>query len=287
MSGCSPVYCIPKTLSQGFVYYFNSGTTDADPGSGALRYNEIVQADTTEIYINYTTASGADILNFIQNIAISTNPILGQAYVLKSDNSGKGQVFNVTAITTHTDYAKLDVVLVNDLNGPDALVFGDYVIFSFVQAGDAGTPGGPQGFQGVTGAQGFQGTAGAAGGASAPNNVTNNSFVGSGQTPALAGASAGNLQSSSCIFGTTAMLFMVTLTNESNSILCQAGYASSAISAISDPGNFFRSSDSGIGIYISKASNSFSMSFKNRTGASNVILVQAINAPITSATAWS
>lgn len=287
MSGCVPNFCFPKTLSQGFVYYFNSGTTDADPGAGTLRYNNIVQADATAIYISVTTAAGADILNYLQNIAISTNPILGQMYVLKSDNSGRGQVFNVMSVTMHTAYAAIAVTLVDELNGPDPLVFGDYVIFSFIQAGDAGIPGGPQGFQGSTGAQGFQGTAGAAGGATSPNNSTNNTFVGSGQVPALVGATAGNNQSCTATFGTTAMLFMVSLGTEGNSILCQGSYASSAISAISDPGNYFLSSDSGIGIYIHKAINSFDIVFKNRTGASDVILVQAINAPINTATVWS
>lgn len=287
MSGCGPIICLPKLLSQGFVYYFNSGTTNADPGAGSLRYNNIVQASTTQIYINYTTATSADILNYIQNMAISTNDILGQLYILKSDNSGRGQVFNVTSIVTHTGYAEINVVLVDEMNSPDPLVFGDFVIFSFIQAGDAGTPGGPQGFQGSTGPQGFQGVAGTAGGSSAPNNSTNNTFVGSGQTPTLAGALAGINQSSTATFGSTAMLFMVTLGTEGNSILCQGSYASSAISSISDPGNFFLSIDSGIGIYIHKVANSFVVTFKNRTGAADIILVQAINAPITSATVWS
>lgn len=279
--------CAPKLISQGFVYYFNSGTLNSDPGAGSLKYNQIIQSNTTAIYIDYISATNSDITNYIQNIAVSTNPILGQIYVVKADNSGKGQVFNVTAVNLYLSYAALTVSLVNEMNGPNPLVFGDAVVFSFVQAGDEGTPGGPQGFQGSAGAQGFQGVAGTAGGSSAPNNPTNHTFVGSGQTPTLAGASAANGQTSTATFSTTAMIFMITLGTEGQYILCGTSYGSNHISAIDDPGSLFLNSDSGIGLYIFKSSNSFTVSFKNRTGASDIITVQSINSAVTSATVWA
>lgn len=277
--------CIQRVLAQGFVYFFSSGTTNTDPGAGSLKYNQIVQADTTEIYVSFTTSTLANTHDYIANMLTSTNPILGQIYVLKSNDSGKGQVFNVTGVTLYSTYAKLVVALVDEMNGPNPLVFGDAVVFSFVQAGDAGTPGGPQGFQGTQGAQGYQGAAGAAGGSSAPNNPTNNTFVGSGQTPTLPGATALNGQTATCTFGTNAMLFMVTVGGQY--ILCGTSYGSTTISAIDDPSGLFTTNPSGSGILISKSANSNTISVKNLTGSSSQILIQAINSPITSATAWA
>lgn len=287
MTGCQINFCAPRLLSQGFAYYFNSGTTDSDPGAGSLRYNQIVQSTTTHIYISLTSATQSDVEDYIVNMGISTNAILGQVYILRADNSGKGQVFNVTSVTLHTGYADLTVALVDEMNGPEPLAFGDCVVFSFVQAGDKGTPGGPQGFQGASGAQGFQGVAGTAGGSSAPNNSTNNTFVGSGQTPTLPGVSAGVGQIATCTFGTNAMLFMITLGNGGQYMLCGTSYGASVISSIDDPGNLFTSNPSGPGLYVFKSANSNTVSFKNLTGAPDVILVQAINSPITSATPWA
>ena len=287
MDSCVPTICASRVLSQGFPFYFNSGTTNSDPGAGAIRYNQIIQATTTEIYINFLSANGSSIQDYLNNILNSTNPILGQVYVYKGDNSGKGQVFNVTSVTFYSSYAKIVVALVDEMNGPNPLSFGDCVIFSFTQAGDAGTPGGPQGYQGAQGPQGYQGVAGAAGGSSAPNNPTNPSFVGSGQTPASAGATASNGQTATGTFGTQAILFMVTYVLTGQYILCGTSYAASTISSIDDPGNLFTSNPSGPGIYISKLANSDTISLKNLTGSSSQILVQGINSPITSATAWA
>ena len=283
------VFCLrpPNLLSQGFPYYFNSGTNNQNPGSGCLRYNNIVQASTTVIYISFIAATRVNTQSYISNIGSVTNPILGQLYILKADNSGEGQVFNVTGITLYSNYAALTVSLVDEMSGPNPLVFGDGIIFSFVQAGEEGTPGGPQGFQGATGNQGFQGATGAAGGSSAPNNPTNNSFVGSGQTPTLVGATAGAGQTATCTFGTKYIAFTVSLGNEGSGFECRTTYADSVISAIDDPNNLFTNSPTGSGIYVFKSANSEVVSFRNLTGSSDVILVQAINSPITAATVWS
>lgn len=163
---CPPPLCAPKLLSQGFPYYFVSGTADENPGAGHLRYNDTDQIEATEIYISFTTANGADIANYLTSIGLVENPTLGQVFVLKADNSGKGQVFKVTAVELHDDYATLSVQVLEEMLGPDPLVYGDGVIFAFVQAGDRGQGGGAQGaqgFQGDTGAQGDVGAQGAQG----------------------------------------------------------------------------------------------------------------------------
>lgn len=153
---------------------------------------------------------------------------------------------------------------------------------------------GAQGFQGLTGAQGAAGSQGAQGnqgaagaGSTAPNNVTNTSYVGSGQVPASAGASSTNGQSSTGTFSTDNILFTVSDSASRNTMLCQTSYASADISAISDPGNIFLSSDAGVGIVVSKALNSNTLTFKNRTGVTTTITIQAINSAITSATVWA
>lgn len=138
---------------------------------------------------------------------------------------------------------------------------------------------------GPQGAQGAQGTSGSAGGSTSPNNVTNNTFVGSGQIPALPGAMAANGQTATCTFGAIAMQFTVTV--GTNYFFGGTCFASSNISSLDDPGGIFTSSPTGTGIYIFKSPNSSTISFRNLTGSSVSILVQAINSPITAATVWS
>lgn len=142
------------------------------------------------------------------------------------------------------------------------------------------------GAQGPQGAQGFQGPAGS-GSTTAPNNGTNPTYVGSGQTPTSGGATAGNGQSSTATFSTDTILFVITLGTERESIICHTSYASNKISALSDTGGYFLNMDSGVGVYISKPVNSAVVTVKNRMGASDVILIQGVNTAITAATIWS
>lgn len=138
----------------------------------------------------------------------------------------------------------------------------------------------------VTGPQGPQGDSGSSSGI-ANNNTTNASFIGSGQVPASLGAIAGAGQSSSCTFGADLIVFSILLQNEREGILCQTSHHSSFISALSDPGGLFLSVDMGVGIWVHKALDSNVIQFKNRTGASNQITIQAFNSTIIAATPWA
>jgi len=57
----------------GFSYAFDSGTTDADPGAGRLRYNNATVASATSIYISETDGFGANLAAAIQAMPTGSN----------------------------------------------------------------------------------------------------------------------------------------------------------------------------------------------------------------------
>jgi hypothetical protein len=123
--------------------------------------------------------------------------------------------------------------------------------------------------------------------ATAPNDVTNASYVGSGQVPASAAAAANDLETSTATFSRDIMEFTVYEATGRKAMKCFACYASTGISAISDPGGLFLNSDAGTGIYVFKSAASNVISVKNRLGSTVTITIQATNSEITSATAWA
>ena len=52
-------------LSTGFRYFFNTGTTDADPGDGYLKFNNATLASVSTIYMDTSSAAGVDLSTFI------------------------------------------------------------------------------------------------------------------------------------------------------------------------------------------------------------------------------
>lgn len=121
----------------------------------------------------------------------------------------------------------------------------------------------------------------------ATNDATNASWVGSGQSPASAAAAAANGETTTGTFDRDIMMFTIYEATGRRAIVCNANYASTGISAVSDPSGIFLDADAGTGIYVSKTAASNVISVKNRLGSTVTITIQAINSNITSATAWA
>lgn len=121
----------------------------------------------------------------------------------------------------------------------------------------------------------------------APNDPTNASFVGSGQTPQSAGAVAADGKSAQVTFSTDLMEFSITLGNGREGIKCITTFSSHSVTALTDSGNLFLSQDFGTGIFVSKGVGSHTITIKNRTGSPETILVQGLNTMVTSSTIWA
>lgn len=75
----NPAQASAATLGvAGLGYYFSSSTTDADPGSGRLRFNNATLASVTAIYISETDGYGAPMAAVLQSYAVNT-----QLYIYK------------------------------------------------------------------------------------------------------------------------------------------------------------------------------------------------------------
>lgn len=119
------------------------------------------------------------------------------------------------------------------------------------------------------------------------NNATNTSYVDVSITANSAFARPNNLQSSSASFlGTNTYIFTIAL-DTGESIECHTSFASALVTAVSDPANIFLSSDAGTGIFVSKAANNSTITFKNRMAGARNIELKSITARLASVTAWA
>ena len=78
----------------GLSYTFDTGTTDADPGSGKLRLNSGTIASATRIYVSETDAYGANLATFLQWVPSGTS-----VYIYKIGAPVNFMVFRTNAAT--------------------------------------------------------------------------------------------------------------------------------------------------------------------------------------------
>lgn len=85
--------------------------------------------------------------------------------------------------------------------------------------------------------------------------------------------------------GSKAMHIVVSVGNEQMYLVTD--FASNVLTALSDRGNLLLEADAGLGVYVTKAAGSADVTFKNRTGLSQVIEIRAMTNQLQSITAWS
>ncbi len=156
-----------------FEYLYSTTTTDTDPGAGTLRLNHATFGSITQIYIDDTDVSAADIQVWLALLDDSTSTVKGTVKLLKKSSSNIFRVFQITAITEATGYWKLTVTPIVT-NG--SLSDTDPVVITFARTGDIGVTG-PAGVTGATGPTGVTGATGPTGptgvtGATGPTGVT-------------------------------------------------------------------------------------------------------------------
>jgi hypothetical protein len=119
-----------------FPFTFSTTTTDSDPGSGLLRFNNATYSSVTSLFVDLLEFGGTDITTWLDSLDNSTNTIKGSIKVSSASDQTKWVMFVLTGVTTVTGYRKL-VVSYIDHNGALTTTAGDTTL-SFAIAGDAG-----------------------------------------------------------------------------------------------------------------------------------------------------
>lgn len=119
-------------------YAWDTGTTDADPGTGEVRGNNATIASITTIYASTTDAGGASVSAIIDTWDDSTSTVKGRLRLAHRTDATKWAEFTISAVTSATGYRKLTVAYVA---GSGALSAADPVALGFVRTGDKGDTG--------------------------------------------------------------------------------------------------------------------------------------------------
>jgi hypothetical protein len=123
-------------------YTFSTTTTDSDPGSGIVRFNNATQNAATEIYIDDEDSDGTDVSGVIALLAGGNNPssVLGYVTIRKEFAPENFITMKITSITSASGYTKL-VGTVEASSGATPFSDTDNLYFSIDVSGDKGDPG--------------------------------------------------------------------------------------------------------------------------------------------------
>ena len=123
-------------------YTFSTTTTDSDPGSGIVRFNNATQNVATEIYIDDEDNSGANVSGVIALLAGGNNPssVLGYVTIRKEFAPENFITMKITTLTSASGYTKL-VGTVEASSGATPFSDTDNLYFSIDVSGDKGDPG--------------------------------------------------------------------------------------------------------------------------------------------------
>ena len=149
----------------GVTYAFSTTTTDADPGSGLIRYNNATIASVSQIFINNVDALGNTQTVWLDTLDDSTTSATRSVLSLAGNASGSTTINQFTvigAITVGSGYYKVPVSYISGslpANGA-SLAVNSSRVGNQGNSGTQGTTGtqGISGTQGTTGTQGLNGT---------------------------------------------------------------------------------------------------------------------------------
>jgi hypothetical protein len=120
----------------GYFYKFDTGTTDADPGAGELRFNHATYASATAIYIDDADANGVTTQADTATWGGSDSVIKGFIHIVDINDSTTYARFKVgAAVTDATGYNKITVAHLASNNTFSA---ADELSVTFVRNGDFG-----------------------------------------------------------------------------------------------------------------------------------------------------
>lgn len=133
-------------LAAGIAYAFDSGTSDADPGSGEFRFNNATPSSATTMYISTTAADVGAVTTWLDgwdDLGASTDR--GRLIIMSSSGDAMLLATVTGSITTATGYRKVSITPIATTG---TFTAGGKVTVMFI----------PTGATGATGAAGTPGT---------------------------------------------------------------------------------------------------------------------------------
>lgn len=138
----------------GVQFTFSTSTTMAEPGAGALRFNNAIPASVTEIAVDDLSADTADISTWLLSFDDSTSAVKGTLHVIGENDASIIAIYQITNITNVSGgWKQLAVAYVS---GAGSFTNGLAVRLLYAPNGDKGDTGttGSTGSTGATGADG-------------------------------------------------------------------------------------------------------------------------------------
>jgi hypothetical protein len=119
----------------GILLTWDTGTADADPGTGEIRANNASLASATFLYVSKTSRGGSSIATFLATLDDSTNTVKGTITLTRPSDDAQATV-DVTALTDAVGYVKLAI---QSHSGSTAFTAADAISFQFSRAGNQGS----------------------------------------------------------------------------------------------------------------------------------------------------
>jgi hypothetical protein len=119
-------------------FTYSTTTTDSDPGSGIIRFNNTTLASATIAYVDDLEANGTDVSAWVQSFddVTGNDTNRGRIRVTKSNTLDVWHVWKISgAVTDATGYTKLALTYID---GAGALADEDKVFLSFSASGEDG-----------------------------------------------------------------------------------------------------------------------------------------------------
>lgn len=120
-----------------FLYSFDTGTTNADPGNGRLRLGSTPQNAATVLRIDLLDSAGSSIGSLFDAIGAGTSVLKGAIKIVKAQDPTKWLLFDVMAVAAASGYRNFTLV---PRGGSAASPFAnnDPVMIYLDRAGDRG-----------------------------------------------------------------------------------------------------------------------------------------------------
>jgi hypothetical protein len=138
-AAASLVFGIPRGAMPAVGFNFDTSTTDADPGSGDVRFNHATPASVTAIYFDNEDRDGNTVTSWLDSFDDSTNTAKGHLVITPAATPSAKLIYNVTGtVVDGTGYRKVTVSHVAGTTLPSSAA---HLGFQFAPAGNKGADG--------------------------------------------------------------------------------------------------------------------------------------------------